>query len=67
MIFSGFSNERYLAKVSHSEVAHSACGADERGTQLLYEHVSHSNPRESVFSGVSVGHFGERTGGYLAT
>ena len=50
MICSGFSNERYLAKVSHSEVAHSACGADERGTQPLYEHVSHSNPRENVFS-----------------
>ena len=29
-------------------MAHSACGADERGTQPLYEHVSHSNPRESV-------------------
>lgn len=58
----------FFAKVSHSEVAHSACGADERGTQPLYEHVSHSNPRESVFSvGLVWDTLAKMTVGYLAT
>ena len=57
-----------LAKVSHSGVAHSACGADERGTQPLYDHVSHSNPRENVFSeGLVWDTLAKKTVGYLVT
>ena len=39
----------FPAKVSHSEPLSGRCGADERGTHPLYEHVSHNNPRENVF------------------
>ena len=39
----------FPAKVSHSEPLSGRCGADERVTHPLYEHVSHSHPRENVF------------------